>query len=209
MSEYHTVNNSAYWQKRYEERRDGWDLGKAAPPLANFFESHIMPPPPARVVVPGCGRGYEVLRLAQLGYEVIGVDFAQDAIDAGKRAAKTQQLTTAAFAARDFFVFAAEPQYRGYFDVAVEHTCYCAIDPVRRGAYADALLSVLRPGGLFVGLFWDCGFAGGPPFSTDQEELHKRFGPRFPGGGFEPASGSVSPRAGQEILVWGYRPKNS
>ncbi len=206
MSESHTVSNSEYWQRRYCEQQDGWDLGKPAPPLAFFFESAHMPMAPARAVVPGCGRGYEVLRLAKLGYHAVGVDFADAAIDAARGAAETQQFETATFVHTDFFHFAAQPENQESFDIAVEHTCYCAIDPKRRDAYLDALLRIMRPGGLFVGLFWACGLAGGPPFTTDRAELENRFLSKLIDGGIEEARDSVSPRAGAEFLLWGYRP---
>ena len=205
MSESYTVNDSEYWSYRYQQNKDGWELGVAAPPLVKFFQSSAMLAAPARVVVPGCGRGHEVLLLAEMGHDAVGVDFAETAIIAGRQAASQRQLPNASFLQKDFFAWALQPEWQGSFDVAVEHTCYCAIDPKRRTEYIRAVASVLRPGGLFVGLFWACGFAGGPPFTTDRRELEELFGTRFQGGGIQRAQNSIPSRAGQEWLVWGTR----
>ena len=69
------------WDQRYLEGRDRWELGRPAPPLEAFLRTDSRAPqPPGRVLVPGCGRGHEVALLADLGYEVIGLDFSSEAI---------------------------------------------------------------------------------------------------------------------------------
>lgn len=35
-----------------------------------------------------------------------------------------------------------------------EHTCFCAIEPSQRSAYARALAALLRPGQRLLGLFF-------------------------------------------------------
>lgn len=51
----------------------------------------------------------------------------------------------------------------GSLDGALEHTCFCAIDPGQRLAYIQQLRRLLAPGGWLLGLFWCHGRAGGPP----------------------------------------------
>ena len=45
------VSTPAFWEERYATGADGWELGRAAPPLVDFIES--TPPPRGRVAVPG------------------------------------------------------------------------------------------------------------------------------------------------------------
>jgi thiopurine S-methyltransferase len=68
------------WDQRYQEGSDGWELGQPAPPLAQFLRSYpLAPQAPGRVLVPGCGRGHEVVLLADLGFGAIGLDFRGEA----------------------------------------------------------------------------------------------------------------------------------
>jgi hypothetical protein len=90
----------------------------------------------------------------------------------------------------------------GRFELAIEHTCFCAIDPSRRGAWAASVYGALRPGGMLLGVFYAHGRPGGPPFTTGRDEL-----PRVLGGvGFsieqiEIPADSIERRAGLELLV--------
>ena len=65
------------------------------------------------------------------------------------------------------------------YDLIAEHTCFCAIDPLRRDEYVDQVAAALVPGGALVGLFYAHGRPGGPPFTVDADELRARFGRRF------------------------------
>lgn len=102
------------------------------------------------------------------------------------------------FRVADVFALPAGRRY----DLVVEHCCYCAIDPARRGEYAGVLREALAPGGTLVGLFWAHGRPGGPPFTTDRADLEATFGSRFAVRAIEqPVRDSVGTRAGDEILI--------
>lgn len=77
----------------------------------------VMAPPPARVVEFGCGTGWLSLALAQRGYEVLGVDIAQEAADLARQAAASRGIRTAEFVASDYENFAGN----GRFDYAIFH----------------------------------------------------------------------------------------
>ena len=75
---------AAPWDQRYREGGDGWELGRPAPPLEQALRHDPrMPQPPARVLVPGCGRGHEAALLAALGFEAIGLDVSGEALTVG------------------------------------------------------------------------------------------------------------------------------
>lgn len=72
---------AAFWDQRYREGRDGWELGQPAAALAQFLTGHPLAPlPPGRLLVPGCGRGHEARLLADRGFEVVGLDFSAEAL---------------------------------------------------------------------------------------------------------------------------------
>jgi hypothetical protein len=52
----------AAWQERYESGRTGWDRGGQSPALVRWLEDGVLT---GRVLVPGCGRGYEVGRVGR------------------------------------------------------------------------------------------------------------------------------------------------
>lgn len=77
----------------------------------------LMAPPPGRIVEFGCGTGWLSLYLAQRGYEVTGVDIAEDAIRHARAAAEARKLSHAQFHADDYESFAGAAR----FDYAIFH----------------------------------------------------------------------------------------
>ncbi len=69
-----------FWEGRYQSGQTGWDRGGASPALRQWLEQQALPQ--GRALVPGCGRGHEVLALAQAGYAVTAVDLAPSALEA-------------------------------------------------------------------------------------------------------------------------------
>lgn len=60
------------------------DLTTVAVPPTLAHLTPLLPPPPARIVEAGCGRGALAAALADLGYDVTGVDRDQDMADAAR-----------------------------------------------------------------------------------------------------------------------------
>ncbi len=92
----------ARWEYLYHHGGDGWEMGKATPPLVRYFTAH--PPRGAeRSLVVGCGRGHEALLLARLGTpqsEVVGIDSAPAAVAIATRQAAALGLSVRFRAAR-------------------------------------------------------------------------------------------------------------
>ena len=87
------------------------------------------------------------------------------------------------------------------FDLLIEQTFFCALDPSLRPAYARQCAALLRPGGKLVGLLFDTEFAGAsePPFGGSRPEYHAYFAPYFRFIHFDTAYNSLAPRAGREL----------
>ena len=84
------TNQQERWERRYADGKTPWDRGEASPALTQAFAQ--IPPPPARILVPACGRGHEVIALASMGYKVIGVDFAASAVQHLSQSLTSQHL---------------------------------------------------------------------------------------------------------------------
>ncbi len=169
-----TPASALFWDQRYLEGRDGWELGQPAPPLQEFFSCHpLAPQPPGRVLVPGCGRGHEARLLAQLGFAVVGLDFSAEAIAAARQLAAPPGANLVWLQANlfDGQALAAAGLGAASLQGVVEHTCYCAIEPQQRPAYLRIVAELLVPGGWLLGLFWCHGRPAGPPYGSDPGEL--------------------------------------
>lgn len=161
---------AAIWQQRYRDGRTGWDRGGASPALLRWLDAGSLPPPPARVLVPGCGRGHEVLELARRGYAVTALDFAPAALDALRSALAAAGLDAQLIQADVLGWQAPQP-----FDAIYEQTCLCALDPAQWPAYAAQLAAWLRPGGQLLALFMQTGRDGGPPFHCALAQMYTLF----------------------------------
>src|SRR5262245_4509959 len=123
-----------YWENRYQTRDMPWEKGEASPGLVDFLAAHP-DLPKGTVCVPGCGTGHDVRAWATAGFRATGFDLAPSAILLAQK--RSSELgSTAQFQQGNFLT--DSPPAR--FDWLFEHTLFCAIQPVQRDAYQDALL---------------------------------------------------------------------
>lgn len=197
------VNRPSYWDGLYAQKEDGWELGGPSPPLARIIRTLAAKATP-RAVVPGCGRGHEVIALAEHGIDATGLDFAVDAVAGARanieRAFAAGRLKAPARVER-IDLFTAASSNLGPFDLAVEHTCFCAIDVARRDEYVQVIADLLRPGGKLIGLFYAHERPGGPPYATTEKEVRERLAARFDVVRAEVAPDSIDRRKDNELFV--------
>ena len=189
--------NAEAWEQRYQESRDRWNLGSPAPPFVNLLAS-TNAPQPGKIAVLGCGKGHDALLFAEAGFEVMGFDFAPSAISEAKAIAKARKIE-ARFLQRD--IFALPQEFSESFDYAIEHTCFCAIEPELRSQYVEVVKSILRPNGKLIGLFYTHNRPGGPPFGVKPQEVLDYFAPDFEPVIFQVAKDSIARRKGDEHLA--------
>lgn len=172
-----TLDDREWWDQLYRTGKTPWDLGKPSPPLVTFLKSPYAVPP-GRVAVLGCGSGHDCMPLVQAGFEVTGVDFAPSAIQATLQ--KFQQAGVAGkkgyLLNRDVFQI---HEYDGYYDYAVEHCFFPALDPSRRRTYVMTVSDLLKPGGKLIGVWWLVESRGGPPFTVTKDDIYSLFDSHF------------------------------
>jgi methyl halide transferase len=198
------VSRPQFWDRLYAEGQDGWDLGEPAPALADWLDAGgrfepSAPRTPARVAVPGAGRGHDARLLARRGYRVTAFDFADAAVAEARRLAAGEGVDLTV-AQRDIFTLADD--HAGAFDGVWEYTCFCAIDPARRDEYARLLHAIVRPGGLLLACFFPLRDGdGGPPFPVTRGEIERALAGRFTVLEAGPPPRSPEQRRGLEWLV--------
>ncbi|RPD50371.1 methyltransferase domain-containing protein [Hymenobacter sediminis] len=188
--------DAAYWQQRYLAGQTGWDTGGITPPLQDYFRQ-LGPPDARRILIPGAGRAYEAEYLHRQGWPSVWVaDVAAAPLhDLQQRVPDfpAQHLLQA-----DFFQLPPTPPY----DLIVEQTFFCALNPHQRPAYARQCAHLLRPGGTLMGLLFDTEFSQpGPPFGGSKEEYRRYFAPYFDFVHFDTATNSLPPRRGRELFI--------
>jgi methyl halide transferase len=164
-----------FWEERFASGNTPWDRGGSSPQLAAWLSSGSLKP--CRILVPGCGSGYEVAELAMAGFEVTGLDYADEAIVRTHQRLKVAGVDATLVQAD---VLAWQPERA--FDAIYEQTCLCALYPDQWSEYADRLHRWNVPGGRLYALFLQLpregaaeGFIQGPPYHCDINGMRALF----------------------------------
>jgi thiopurine S-methyltransferase len=185
-----------YWNQLYkDEGRPGWDMDGATP-LVHELLGLALPlglRPGCDLAVPGCGYGHDAAELEGQGFAVTGLDFAPLAIQGAVHRYGDQ----VAWSQADWFTTQMGP-----WDAIFDHTCFVAMDPVRRPAYVEACAGHLRPGGFWLAaLFHEVKDPVGPPHSIAMPEMRRLAGRSFEVLHLAEATESHPRRAGREFLL--------
>ncbi|MDA0691598.1 MAG: methyltransferase domain-containing protein [Nitrospinae bacterium] len=183
------------WQKHYAEDDLRWDLGQVAPPFVRLWEEGKLGQ--GRVIIPGCGRGHEVLFLAGNGFQVTGLDYAPGAVELLSRSLQEKGVQ-ADILHQDFFELGDNHISR--YDLMLEQAFFCAIHPSRRSAYVETAARIIKKGGLLAGLFYETNEKGGPPFNTTPADILEHFSDEFDIETLERTPHSVEKRKDKELL---------
>ncbi|KAF6251402.1 S-adenosyl-L-methionine-dependent methyltransferase [Scenedesmus sp. NREL 46B-D3] len=153
-----------------------WDAGKVSPYLGQLLGSKQLDVEGKRVLVPGCGRGYDVFAFALAGASpAVGLDLSDNAVAAAAAEREAQLADSAAAAARaeltagNFFEF--EHSSGQLFDVGFDYTFLCALHPDMRKDWAAGWARLLAPGAELVTIVFPVGpgFVGNPPWQVSPE----------------------------------------
>lgn len=184
-----------FWENRWQQQQTGWDLGMVSPPLKSYIDTlthkHL------RILIPGCGNAHEAEYLLQQGFtSVTVIDIAPTLTQ--QLAHKLENYVREGFLnviTADFF------DHQGTYDLILEQTFFCAIDPSLRNSYAQHTHGLLANGGRVAGVLFARKFEGGPPFGGTQQEYQSYFTPLFDLVQMEPCYNSAKPREGAELFI--------
>jgi len=156
------------WEERYQRKETGWQRPGLNPACQHWIDSGALAP--CSVIIPGCGRSHELVGLAELGFQVTGLDLASTPIVEARRRLSEAGLSAEVVQTNVLEWSPAEP-----VDAVYEQTCLCAIDPSHWPAYAGQIEGWLKPGGQLFAMFMQTNREGGPPFHCGVETMRELF----------------------------------
>ena len=171
-----------YWLERWQENRIGFHRADANPRLVEHYRALN---DTIRVLVPLCGKSFDLEWLAVHGFDVVGIELSELAAQAffaergiapvrNERGAFVEyQHSTIKILVGDFF--AADAEQLGYFDAVYDRAAMIALPPELRRRYVAHLPTLLTPKAklLLVTLHYDA--EGGPPFSVSPQEIAESY----------------------------------
>jgi len=180
-----------FWDDRYASGETGWDIGGPSRPLREFIDT--LTDKDIRILIPGCGNGHEAAYLNRLGFsDVTVIDIAPLAVSRFKEL--VPDFPDEKVICGDFF------GHSGEYDLILEQTFFCALDPSLRGAYANMMHTLLRPGGKLAGVLFGVPMnANHPPFGGSRDEYIGLFSLLFEVARLEECTNSIAPRMGSEL----------
>ena len=184
------------WERHYRTNDLGWDLGEVAPPFVRLWEEKKISP--CKAIIPGCGLGHEAIFLAERGFQITAVDYTFGAVSHLKKVLNKKNISGEVLR-QDFFKLDAK--YNDSFDLMLENTFFCAINPTMRQKYVLTAGRILKSGALLVGLFYETDKKGGPPFNTRRSHLEEYFSARFAIEVLSKTPHSAAQRQGKEWLA--------
>lgn len=182
-----------YWNTRYANNETGWDMRQVSPPIKEYIDQ--LTDKNSRILIPGCGNSYEAEYLAEHGFTSITlIDIAPLLVKDLQEKFKT--YPSIHVIQGDFF------ELKGEYDLVLEQTFFCAIDPALRDEYVKKMHALLVPGGTLAGVLFNCTFEkAGPPFGGDAAEYKLLFSPYFELKNFAPCYNSYPKRKDTELFI--------
>jgi hypothetical protein len=178
-----------FFDIRYAANRTPWDYGGIQNSLKVFLDKHHGP---GRVLIPGCGSGYEIQAFSASGWDVIGIDFSPIAV---ARARDLLGPSADKVYEGDFFTY---PLRERYFDIIYERTFLCALLPASWPQYAQRIAELIAPAGVLCGFFFLGPEEEPPPYPISQDQLDELLCGWFENVEDKPVEDSLALYAGKE-----------
>jgi len=150
-----------FWDTRFRGGVTPWDAAGVPPQLASWLPGRKSP---SRVLIPGCGSGYEVRLFAAHGHDVLAIDFSAAAVEAARE--ELGEPLARLVTQQDFFSLDARP-----FDLIYERALLCALPRRMWSQWARRVTELVRPGGELAGFFYLDDNERGPPFGVAPHAL--------------------------------------
>ena len=223
--------NSKFWQQRWQEGRIGFHKSDVNPELIKYF-SNIALPAGSQVLVPLCGKSVDMVWLACAGYDVVGIELVESAVQAffaeQNITPTITELTSAAdrsnlkryqgqLAGQTITLWAADVFALSITDISdidavYDRAALIALPANMRANYSTHIVKLSNNAPqLLITLNYDQSKKDGPPFSINHEQLHQYYSADYKIVELESKSSTLN--AASEIFVtehvWLFKPQST
>lgn len=179
--------DEAFWHRRWARNEIGFHLNEVNPLLRRYWPG-LQLAAGTKVLVPLCGKSLDLAWLVEQGFEVLGIELSEKAVEdffaeqklsariEQQGAFKVYRCGSLEIRCGDFFALTAEDVAgcQGLYDRAA----LIALPAPMRQCYAEHLSAILGPGctGLLIVLDYEQAQMEGPPFAVSEAELQASLG---------------------------------
>src|SRR3990172_1688312 len=132
------------WDETYRKGQTPWYSGRPCSELVRLLEDEIISP--CKALDLGCGTGTNAIYLAEMGFDVTGVDISQVAIEMAREKVDAAGLSV-------LFMLVKLPNRflpGKVYDFVFDRGCFHALKNDERSQYADMLKEFTKVGSLFL-----------------------------------------------------------
>ncbi|EAQ43159.1 methyltransferase [Polaribacter sp. MED152] len=186
------IFDEQFWDNKYITNKTGWDLGQVSPPLKAYFDQ--LTNKDLKILIPGGGNSHEAEYLLENGFtNVYVIDISKLALTNLKN--RVPGFPSSNLIHQNFF------ELNQTFDLVIEQTFFCALNPNLREEYVSKMHSVLNDNGKLVGLLFDAKLnEDHPPFGGSKKEYTSLFRNLFTIEVLEECYNSIENRKGMELF---------
>lgn len=192
--------NPEFWHKRWQEKRIGFNQSAVNPLLTEYID-HLDLAVGSRIFVPLCGKSIDMVWLAAQGYDVVGVELVESAVQEffaeqniqpivsqhvenpdikcyqGQLVDGDEQRTITLWAAD---IFALTSTDLGTIDAIYDKAALIALPADMRPDYSEQIRKVSdNAPQLLITLNYDQSKKDGPPFSINSQQLQQYYGSHY------------------------------
>lgn len=184
--------NKNYWEERYNTNEIGWDIGYPSTPIKAYVDR--LKDKSLKILIPGAGNSYEAEYIWKLGFKNIFIlDIAKQPLHNFKN--RVSDFPENQLLNMDYF------KLNTSFDLILEQTFFCALNPSLRTRYAEKMHQLLKSNGKLVGLLFNFELTEfGPPFGGSEREYISLFQREFQIKVLEKSINSIKQRQGKELF---------
>src|SRR5690606_16998050 len=185
--------NEKFWTDRYLQNNIPWDAGEVTMPIKEYIDQ--LTNKELKILIPGVGNGHELQYLYAKGFKnVYGLDISSEPItnflEKNPDFAKDQLIVD------DFF------NHNQQYDLIIEQTFFCALNPESRPLYVAKMNHLLKENGKLVGVLFSFPLTEqGPPFGGAKKEYQQLFSADFSIKTLEKCYNSIKPRKNNELFI--------
>jgi thiopurine S-methyltransferase len=180
-----------FWHERWQSNQIGFHLPEANPLLVKHFSAlNLTPKIPQKtspcIFLPLCGKTLDIAWLLTQGYQVIGAELSQIAVDElfsqlNLTPKITQKSDFTHFSSSNIDIFVGDifnltPEILGKVDAIYDRAALVALPNEMRKAYTAHLLALTNKAPqLLICFEYDQNLHAGPPFSISADEVRKHY----------------------------------